>query len=189
MSPSSTRRVERADILDLETYERERDAIRARALRAKSRRRVHLGEHLTFLFENEETLRYQVQEMLRIERRSSEADIEHEIRTYNELLGPAGGLGCTLLIEIEDAQERDRLLQRWVGLPKHLHAELQEGRRVRARFDARQVGDTRLSSVQYLQFDCQGAVPVALVCDHPELTGRVELTPVQRAALAEDLRA
>ena len=98
----SARAVRREEILDLETYERQRAEIRRRMLAIKGPRRVHLGAALTFLFENADTVRYQVQEMLRVERRSREEDVRHELATYNELLGPPGGLGCTLLIEIDD---------------------------------------------------------------------------------------
>jgi len=181
------RRVERSDIVDNQTYERERAALRQRVMGVKSRRRIHLGEHLTFLFENLETLRYQVQEMLRVEGRQAEQDVLHEIATYNELLGEPGGLGCTLLIEIEDPAQRDVLLRRWLELPAHLYLELPDGARVRADVDGRQIGDDRLSSVQYLKFACGGRVPVAIGCDLPGLELQAELNPVQKKALAEDL--
>jgi len=187
MTRQQAKRLEREDVLDLATYERERSALRRHVMGVKSRRRIHLGEHLTFLFENLETVRYQVQEMLRIERRSSEEDVRHEIATYNELLGGPGELGCTLLIEIDDEEQRDVLLREWLGLPAHLYAELEDGTRVRAVVDGRQVGEDRLSSVQYLKFPCGGRVPVALGSDLPALTLRTELTPVQKKALAEDL--
>lgn len=179
--------VQRDEILDRETYERERDAVRARVMETKARRRVHLGEHLTFLFENRETMRYQVQEMLRAEGRFDEEEIAHELRTYNELLGGRGELGCTLLIEIAEPGQRDRLLREWLALPAHLFAELEDGALVRAQVDDRQVGEDRLSSVQYLKFDCGERPPVALCCDLPVLKLRAELTADQRAALAEDL--
>jgi hypothetical protein len=183
------RKVERSEILDLGTYESRRDEERKRVMEVKLPRRVHLGEHLTFLFENADTVRYQVHEMLRAEHRSDEADIAHELATYNEILGDDGGLGCTLLIEIEDTADRDRKLREWSTLPEHLWARLEGGERVRASYDPRQMGDDRLSSVQYLQFDTKGRVPVALESDHPSLELSVELTDEQREALAADLRA
>ena len=99
--------LERSEILDYITYTEQRDEIRASALQAKSERRIIVGEHFTFLFENWETVRYQVQEMMRVERIVKENDIQHEIDTYNELIHPAGSLGCTLLIGIDDEAERD----------------------------------------------------------------------------------
>lgn len=181
------RLVRREEILDLATYERRRPEIRERLLAVKAPRRIHLGSALTFLFENADTVRYQVQEMLRVERRTAEADVLHELATYNELIGPPGGLGCTLLIEIDDEGERQRLLRAWRDLPQHVFLELEDGRRVPAGFDPRQVGDERLSSVQYLEFDCGGETPVAIACDHPQLRERATLSEEQRAALAADL--
>lgn len=179
--------VQRAEILDLEAYERERPAFRQEVMELKNRRRVHLGEFLTFLFENRDTVRYQVQEMLRIEKRSAEEDIQHELSTYNELLGNPGGLGCTLLIEIGDPAQRDKKLRQWLALCEHVYLELSDGSRAAALYDERQLGDDRLSSVQYLKFDCGGSLPVAVACDLPGLELRAELTPVQRRALVEDL--
>ncbi len=179
--------VRREEILDFETYGGQRDRIRASAMAAKDRRRIHAGAYLTFLFENHETIRYQVLEMVRAERIVREADILHELATYNELLGRAGGLGATLLIEIDDPVARDRLLRKWKGLVGRLWVRLPDGRRQRAEFDPRQVGEDRVSAVQYLRFDTGGEVPVAIGCDLPELEVEAVLTASQRAALAEDL--
>jgi hypothetical protein len=182
------RRVERAEILRLEDYDARRPGIRARVIDEKRRRRVHVGP-LTFLFENADTVRYQVQEMVRAERLYRDEEIQHELDTYNDLLGGPGELGCSLLIELTDPADRDAKLRAWRGLPAHLYARLAGGRRVRPRFDARQVGDDRLSSVQYLKFPVGGEAPVALGCDLPELTLEMPLGPDQRAALQEDLGA
>lgn len=181
------RKVKREEILDLERYDERRPLLRERVMFEKARRRIHVGEHLTFLFENHETIRYQVQEMLRVERRSAEEDVRHELETYNELLGDDGELGCTLLIEIDDAAERDAKLAAWLEMPKHLYLVREDGTRAPAIFDERQIGDDRLSSVQYLKFASGSAAPRALGCDLPGVELEVELTSDQRAALAEDL--
>jgi hypothetical protein len=181
------RRVRREEILDLAAYERSRAEIRAAVMDAKALRRVHVGEVLTFLFENTATMRYQVQEMVRAERMRGEAEIRHELETYNELLGGKGELGVSLLIEIPLPEERDRKLREWVDLPRHLYVETEDGEKVRPTFDPRQVGTDRLSSVQYLKFDVRGRVPVAVGSDLPQLQARTPLTPEQRAALASDL--
>ena len=183
------KKVERAEIVDYETYEDERRALREHVMAEKSVRRVHVGEYLTFLFENHDTVRYQVQEMVRTERLVRESDIRHELDTYNELLGNDGELGCTLLIEIDDANQRPALLKGWRNLPEHIAVELEDGRQVKAHYDPRQIGDARLSSVQFLKFDTQARVPTAMVVDHPELKLRVELTDAQRQALSADLAA
>ena len=179
--------VSRDSLVDYVTYEERREAMREAVMAAKAVRRIHVGPYLTFLFENQDTVRYQVQEMMRVERIVKEADIRHELDTYNELLGGDGELGCTLLIEIETAEERDVLLREWLDLPRHLYALLPDGRKVRAGFDPRQVGDTRLSSVQYLTFDVGGVVPRALGADHPKLTVEVALREDQQEALRADL--
>jgi hypothetical protein len=185
------RTVERSEILDYVTYEERRAAIRDAAMKAKDERRVHVARYLTFLFENRDTVRYQIQEMVRAERMVREAEIAHEIETYNELIGTGGDLGCTLLIEVDDASTRAEKLARWLDLPERLYAKLEDGTRVRARFDERQVGDARLSSVQYLKFPVGGRVPVAMGCDidDPDVGGEAPLSPAQRAALSADLGA
>lgn len=179
--------VARESILDLQRYEERRDEIRKHIFEVKAARRVHLGAYLTFLFENEETIRYQVQEMCRAERLWKDGDVERELRTYNALLGGEGELGCTLLIGITEAAERAPLLQAWRDLPEHLYARLQDGSTVHARFDESQRDLERLSAVQFLHFDTQGAVPVAFGTDFEPLLSEVELTPAQHAALAADL--
>jgi hypothetical protein len=181
------RHVRRDELVDYLTWTERRASICEPILSAKRLRRVHVGDSLTFLFENPDTIRYQVQEMMRVEHMVRESDIEHELATYNELLGGEGELGCTLLVEIEDAVERDEKLRRWTDLPATLFARLEDGRKIRARIDDRQIGRDRLSSVQYLKFATDGSVPVAVGTDHPDLLAETELSPEQRAALREDL--
>jgi len=183
------RKVARAELLGLKEYDEQREGIRARVLEVKRPRRIHLGHALTLLFENTDTVRYQIQEMLRAERLYREEEVLHELETYNELLGGPGALGCTLLVEIEDPAERDRKLREWLSLPEHLYAKLPDGRRVRPTYDKRQVGTDRLSSVQYMTFAVGGVAPVALGCDLPGIGIEVELAAEQRAALAADLAA
>ncbi len=183
------RKVQRSELLDLSAYDRERDAIRTRVMAVKEARRLRVGPNLTFLFENPDTVRYQIQEMLRAERLYREPEILHELETYNELLGGQGELGCTLLIEIADPAERDKKLRAWIELDDHLYVKLPDGKRIRPSYDVRQVGEDRLSSVQYLKFPVGGQAPVAAGCDLPGLETEVALTADQRAALASDLAA
>ena len=181
------RHVQRESLLDYVTYETQREKLRAAVMELKAVRRVHVGGVLTFLFENTATIRYQVQEMMRAERIVREADIRHELETYNELLGAPGELGCTLLIEIVDAEERSRKLAEWIELPAALYLRLPSGKLVRAKSDPRQIGETRLSSVHYIKFDVQGQVPWTIGADHPGLTVEAQLSAANRAALTEDL--
>lgn len=179
--------VDRSEILDYVTYSEQRQEILDEVLRQKQPRRIHVGSWLTFLFENHDTVRFQIQEMVRVEQIVKEVDIEHEIETYNELLGSEGQLGATLLIEIDDPEKRQELLKRWTDLPEHLYVKLEDGEKVYAGYDNRQVGEDRLSSVQYLTFDTKGRGPVAVGADHESLTEETELTEEQREALRADL--
>lgn len=185
---SAPHHVQRDDIVDWQTYSDHRDAQRATVMGIKKPRRIHLGEHLTFLFENHETIRYQVQEIMRAERIVRESAIREELDTYNTILGGAGQLGCALLIEIENEAQRQPLLESWLGLQECLYAELSNGNRISADFDPSQVGRGRLSAVQYLTFSLP-EIPIRLGSDFPELELSVELDDSQRAALAEDLAA
>ena len=181
------KRIDRSDILDYVTYSERRDQLRASALQAKSERRILVGEYFTFLFENQETVRYQVQEMMRVERIVKEADVQHEIDTYNELIHDTGTIGCTLLIGIDDEAERDEKLQAWLGLNDHIYAAMPDGTRIKPTWDPRQVGDARLSSVQYLAFALGSQPPRAIGIDLEGAQAETELSESQREALQADL--
>ncbi|HEU5075674.1 MAG TPA: DUF3501 family protein [Polyangiaceae bacterium] len=181
------RKVTRAEIVDYQTYNDQRDAIRQEVLEIKRQRRVLVGDCLNFLFETTDTIRYQIQEMMRAEKIVRENDIQHEIDTYNELLGAERELGCTLLIEIDDPALRVQRLRDWLSLPEHLYVKTSDGGKVRPRYDRAQVGEDRLSSVQYLIFRVPSGEPVAVGADHPALTVEEPLTDEQRRALSADL--
>ena len=161
------KRVNRQEILDYVTYEEQRNQIRKKLMKIKELRRIYVGGVLSFLFENTDTVRYQIQEMIRVERIVKETDILHEIKTYNELLGDSGELGCTLLIEIDDPDKRDEKLHQWLELPKHLFLSLEDESKIRASFDEKQIGDARLSSVQYIKFNTGGKTPIAIGSNLP----------------------
>jgi len=179
--------VQREEIIDFVTYEEKRADVRTEVLAIKAPRRVHVGEVMTFLFENTATVRYQVQEMVRVERMVRESDIVHEIETYNELLGGPGELGATLLIEITDEAERNAKLTAWTALPQHVYARTEDGTRVTAVFDLRQIDERRLSSVHYLKFPLGGRLPLAIGVDMPGLVAETTLNPSQIEALRADL--
>ncbi|MEE2830048.1 MAG: DUF3501 family protein [Myxococcota bacterium] len=181
--------VQRSEILDYVTYEEQRGGLRASALEAKRQRRITVGDLLCFLFENTETVRYQIQEMMRTEKIVKEAGIQHEIDTYNELIGGPGELRCTLLVGILSEADRERLLPAWLDLNEHLYLRLSDGRNLRPTWDSRQVGESRLSSVQYLSFAVGDSYPVGVGCDHPapELHHETTLDSEQVEALREDL--
>ena len=96
-------------------------------------------------------------------------------------------MGCTLLIEIDDPDVREEKLTQWLELPKHLYLSLEDESRIRASFDERQIGDARLSSVQYIKFNTGGKTPIAIGSDLPLLKAETTFTNDQKKALSEDL--
>ena len=187
-SGNQSHHVKRSEIIDYQTYEDHRAEIRSKVFEIKKPRRIHLGENLTFLFENHETIRYQILEIMRAEKIARESAILEELSTYNNFLGKSGELACVLLIEIEAESDRKPLLESWMGLEKCIYLLDRKGNKIFAQHDPTQVGDRRLSAVQYLKFVIKEP-PVALGCTFDELAGEVELTKEQRNALAEDLAA
>lgn len=186
------------EILPLADYERVRDRLRPLFIHEKERRRLHVGSHLTFIFENAQTAWYQVEEMIRTEKVTERAAIQHEIDTYNELIPSAGELAATLLIEYAEASERAAALTRLVGLERHLWLKLGE-KKIAARFDDRQMSDERISAVQFVRFSLDGVDAARLLelaahgelaveADHPSLAARGEIGGLLAASLAEDLR-
>ena len=180
------KKVERKDILDFQTYSDQRDTRRRKIMLEKDVRRIHLGAHLTFLFETTGTMLYQIQEMMRLEQMVRGADIEREMAAYNALLGDDGELGCSLLIEIEDEAQRDATLRSWMNLLEHLHIDLEDGTSISPTWDPTQVGEDRLSAVQYLKFPVNDGTPVALTSTHPEYREKHVLTPDEKTALLSD---
>ncbi len=181
------KQVHREEIQDFVTYEEKRVEVRESTMKIKEVRRIDVGGVLSFLFENKDTVLYQIQEMIRVERIVKEKDILYEIKTYNEILGKPGELGCTLLIQIDDPAVRDDKLSKWLDLPSHLYLKLEDDSLIRATFDERQIGDDRLSSVQYIKFNTKGIVPKAIGSDHPLFKEETSLTAEQKKALSDDL--
>ena len=189
--------VQRGQIVPREQYEKVRPLLRPLFIAEKSRRRLAVGEHLTMLFENAQTVWYQVQEMLRSEGISDEAAIGHELDTYNELLPGPNELSATLLIEYPEPVQREANLRKLVGLEEHLWLVIGE-RREKARFDLRQVATDRVSSVHFLRFQLGGLdakeflikaaqEQIAVELTHPHLCARAAIAGGLAAALAEDL--
>jgi hypothetical protein len=183
------------DIADHRAYERERDDFRRHIIDLKRRRRVALGDLLSIVFENTDTMRWQVQEMARAERMLSDDAIAGEVATYNELIPEPGELSGTLFVELTDDTRLREWLPKLVRVQHYVHVELPDG----ACVDAIPEDDDRLTredvtaTVHYLKFpftpEQQRSFadgPTFLLVDHPGYTVRTELTPDQRAALASD---
>ncbi len=183
-----------SEIKNLAEYELERERWRPVVLALKDRRRVRVGGHLTFLFENHDTVRYQIQEMIRIERIVKPEEIAHEVATYNELVPGPDDLSASLLIEYETPAERDVRLRELLGLERHLWLVVDGCAPAPAVFDNRQISTERISSVQYLKFrltpEQAAAFPggARIVVDHPKLQAEHRLTPAELAELSQDLR-
>lgn len=183
------RPVQRSQVLATARYEQTRPLSQAAVLEIKRRRRVHVGPCLTFLFENTTTIWYQIQEMVRAERLERERDIEHELATYNALLGGPGQLGCCLLIELDDPVARDQRLREWRALPAYVYIRCEGGATVRPTVDPAQMDEQRISAVQYLKFHLDDWRPISVGCDLPGLIAETTLNREQRDALNDDLRA
>jgi hypothetical protein len=189
--------VQRSQILPYDQYEKLRPLLRPLFIAEKDRRRLAVGDHLTLLFENAQTVWYQVEEMLRSERIESEEGIAHELDTYNELLPGPNELAATLLIEFSDPAQRDQNLRKLAGLEDQIALVIGE-RRQKARVDLRQVSPERVSSVQFIRFALGGLDAesfaamsregrVAVEVTHPALTVRAPIDGTLAAALAQDL--
>src|SRR5256885_15290648 len=116
MTMDAMPRIDRSSLMTLETYARERPQFRAKVIAHKKHRTVHLGENVTLVFEDELTIRYQVQEMLRIEKTFEEAGIQDELDAYNPLVPDGANLKATMLIEYEDVEERRVALAQLRGI-------------------------------------------------------------------------
>jgi hypothetical protein len=160
--------IQRNEILDLASYEVVREHFRARVIQEKKRRRVQLGPKSTALFENRDTVLLQIQEMLRTERITRSAAIDHEIETYNDFIPASDELSCTVMIEIADPAERDAFLVAARGFEKHVW--LTAGpHRVRAHGKERgDEGADRTTAVHYLKFALPRSIADELRAAKPE---------------------
>jgi hypothetical protein len=151
-------------LLPLEAYARERSAFRARVIEHKKVRRVPLGEHVTLLFEDELTIRYQVQEMLRIERIFEDDGIRGELEAYNPLLPDGGNWKATMLIEYPDAEERRIRLAELKGIEHRVWVQVEGQARVYAIADEdlERENEQKTSAVHFLRFELDAAMRAAL---------------------------
>ncbi len=185
-----------ADLWKLEDYARERPAFRARVLAHKKARTLHLGEHLTLVFEDRLTVQYQVQEMLRIERIFEAAGIADELAAYNPLIPDGGNLKATLLIEYADVEQRRRELERLRGIEHDIHLMLDGLAPIVAIADEdlERSNESKTSAVHFLRFELDPAAisafragaRVRLAIDHPHYRATSELDGAQRNALLVD---
>jgi Protein of unknown function (DUF3501) len=183
------------DIVDHRAYERERADFRRHIIDLKRRRRVALGELLSIVFENTDTMRWQVQEMARAERMMTDEAIAGEVETYNELIPDEGELSGTLFVELTDEAMLREWLPKFVGIEYDVMFELGDGSRVAPvpEDEERLTRDDVTATVHYLKFSFTpeqqrvfAMQPARIVVDHPDYNVFVELSDVQRAELARD---
>jgi hypothetical protein len=190
--------IRREEIKDLTAYERIRSALRKEIIDLKTLRRAQVGEKISIVFENRQTVLYQIQEMLRAERIVDEKAIAHEMETYNELLPKQRSLAGTLFLELNEPKSIREELDRFLGLDRgeHLWFDLGSAGRVLARFAEGQSEEGRISSVHYVQFPftsegkevfVDSSRPVQLVVDHPGYSARCGIEGGLRRSLIHDL--
>ncbi len=189
------KQVERSEILGLGEYEQIRDRFRKRVIEDKRARRIALGDHMTVLFENHDTVLFQIQEMLRTERISADKAVAHEIETYNALVPGEDELSATIFVEYPDTDERDRMLVDLAGVERCFYIATDE-ERLPAEGEKRGERTDRTTAVQYVKFPLSAAARKALETgegglrlgvDHPAYRVEVELSKSTRQSLAADL--
>ena len=189
--------IARDSLLSLEAYARERTAFRARVMEHKKVRTLHIGGHVTLQFEDELLIRYQIQEMLRIERIFEDAGIQGELDAYNPLLPDGGNWKATMFIEYPDVEERRRMLERLKGIERRTWVQVDGGERIYAIADEDLERETeeKTAAVHFVRFEVppgsrealRRGARLTIGVDHPEYRVSVEPSPQQRAALLADL--
>jgi hypothetical protein len=190
-------KIARNSLLSLEDYAKQRPEIRAEAMRLKRIRSVFIGPNMTLQFENEATIRYQVQEMLRIEKTFEEDGIMDELEAYNPLIPDGTNLKCTQMIEFPDEEERKVKLAELVDVENRTYIQIQGFDRVYAIADEdlERANSEKTSSVHFSRFEftadmiaaIQNGAAIAMGSDHPNYNYRVdEIDPETQGSLMED---
>jgi hypothetical protein len=194
------RRLTLDDIADARAYERERAQFRDRVIALKKKRRVAVGPFVTLVFENRDTIRFQIQEMARVEKLYSDEAILHELDTYNPLIPDPGTLSATLFVELTSKDDLMEWLPKLVGIETALELRLADGIAVRNEVDEehadRLTREDVTASVHYVRFrltpeqvDAFSSGPVELAIVHPNYEHVTALSDDTRAELARDLSA
>ena len=190
-------KIARNSLLSLEEYAKKRSDIRTDAMRLKKVRSVFVGPNMTLQFESEATIRYQIQEMLRIEKTFEEEGIQDELEAYNPLVPDGTNLKCTQMIEFPDEDERRVRLAELVGVEGRTYIQVQGQDRVYAIADEDMDRSTatKTSSVHFMRFEftasmikaIKAGAPIAMGVDHPKYNFRVdEIDPETQGALTQD---
>lgn len=189
--------ISRDSLWTLEAYARQRKEFRAKVIAHKRNRTLHLGQHVTLIFEDELTIRYQIQEMLRIEKTFEEAGIQDELDAYNPLIPDGSNLKATMMIEYDDPVIRKQELAKLKGVEDGVYVQVDGHPKVYAIADEdlERENDEKTSSVHFLRLEFspamiasfKGGAAVAVGIDHVNYTVRVdEVAPAVQTALAGD---
>jgi Protein of unknown function (DUF3501) len=195
------RKVERGEIKDLVAYEKAREVMRTRVIEVKKHRRVAVGPNLSLLFENRDTVLFQIQEMVRAERIVDDGRIQEEVDVYNALVPDGGELSATLFIEIPElvrmSQDEVRAtVNRFQGLDRDSVWLVVDGLRIPARFESGQSREEKMAAVHYVRFAVPEAARAALVSaaadvrvvvEHPHYRAEAALAAETRRSLREDV--
>jgi len=184
------------DIMGLSAYEKVRDRSRRRIIELKKRRRVSVGDKVTLVFENRDTIIFQIQEMMRVERITDLDKIREEIETYNELIPARAELSATLFLEIEDQTHLREQLLRFLGIDEAVYLNV-GSQSIHARFEEGRAKEDKISAVQYVKFPFTDEALQAfvkgeraeLVINHPNYRASAPFTAEMRDSLIEDLAA
>ena len=190
--------IKRDSLLTLEAYAKGRPAMRGEVIRHKKIRNVQLGNHMSLLFEDETTLRYQVQEMLRIEKIYEEEGIQSELDVYDSLVPDGSNLKATMLIEYTNETDRKAALAKLIGVEDRVFIRVEGQDRVYAIADEDmdRENEEKTSAVHFVRFELTPAMKNALKsgaqmmvgCDHPNYPAHLEELPQETlASLLQDL--
>jgi hypothetical protein len=190
-------KLSREDLWSLEEYAQERAAFRQDVITCKKDRRVAMGPNATLYFENRLTMRYQIQEMLRVERIFESAAIEEEIESYNPLIPDGTNWKATFMIEYSNPTERAKALAKMGGIELTIWVKVGGGEKIYAitNEDMERTRDEKAAAVHFARFelateeiaDLKNGAPLSMGIDHPSIPCAIEIEGDTRAALISDL--
>ena len=187
----------RADLWSLEEYAQKRESFRQDVIAQKKNRQVALGANATLYFENELTMRYQIQEMLRVERIFEAAEIEEELESYNPLIPNGSNWKATFMIEYSDAEERKVALAKMGGIELTVWVQVNDGEKIYAiaNEDMERTRDEKAAAVHFTRFelsaenvaDLKNGRPLKMGIDHSSIPCTINVEGATRDALMSDL--
>ena len=191
--------LERQALLTLEEYADKRSSIRQETIQVKKLREVHLGSHIRMIFENKQTVQYQIQEMLRIEKIFESSEIQEELDVYNALVPNGSNLKATMMIEYPDVAERVVALSRLIGVEKSIYFQVEGHEKVFpiCNEDLERETDVKTSAVHFMRFefdqnmiaDFVSGSDVKVGSTHPNYNYETTLDSESQEALSEDFKS